>query len=249
VSTPQPSAERVIVVGDAHLGSADIRDEVAFHEFLDAVPQRGARLLIMGDLFDFWFEYKNVIPRRPFRTLAKLALLVEKGIKVEMVGGNHDRWGGTFWAEDLKIPFSHEGMETTLAGRQTWIHHGDGLAERKLGGRLIHRITRSPITIGVFKLLHPDLGFRLANLLSGGLADRSREAVAEWAEAQEEYARALMRRRPELKLVIMAHTHRQRLVEVEPGRFYLNAGQWMVDRHYTAVSATNIKLLRWPARP
>jgi UDP-2,3-diacylglucosamine hydrolase len=249
VTSPRPADERVVVVGDAHLGSADVRDEQALHAFLDAVPQLGTRLLIMGDLFDFWFEYRHVIPRRPFKTLARLSALVDRGIKVEMVGGNHDRWGGPFWADDMGIPFSHEGMETTLAGRPTWIHHGDGLAESKLGGRLIHRITRNPITIGVFKALHPDLGFRLVNLLSGGLADRSTENVAEWSEAQEEYARELMRRRPELKLVIMAHTHRQRLLEVEPGRFYLNAGQWMVDQHYAVVGSERIWTLRWPARP
>ncbi|MFI5279464.1 MAG: UDP-2,3-diacylglucosamine diphosphatase [Gemmatimonadales bacterium] len=249
MTSPPTADERVVVVGDAHLGSGDVRDEAAFHEFLDAVPQLGKRLLIMGDLFDFWFEYRAVIPRRPFKTLAQLAGLVERGVRVEMVGGNHDRWGGTFWAEDLGIPFSSEGMETTLAGRQTWIHHGDGLAERKLGGRLIHAITRNPITIGVFKILHPDVGFWLVRMLSGGLADRSTENVAEWSEAQEEYARAFMHRRPELKLVVMAHTHRQRLLEVEPGRFYLNAGQWMEDRHYAVVTAKDIKLLRWPSLP
>ncbi|MEK6609819.1 MAG: metallophosphoesterase, partial [Gemmatimonadota bacterium] len=111
------SGERVVVVGDAHLGSADIRDEEAFHELLDAVPTLGDRLLVMGDLFDFWFEYRAVIPRRPFKTLTKLAVLAEKGVRVEMFGGNHDRWGGTFWAEDLKIPFHAEGTDLVLAGR------------------------------------------------------------------------------------------------------------------------------------
>ncbi|MFI5214028.1 MAG: UDP-2,3-diacylglucosamine diphosphatase [Gemmatimonadales bacterium] len=249
MTSPRPADERVVVVGDAHLGSADVRDEQAFHEFLEAVPQLGTRLLIMGDLFDFWFEYRAVIPRRPFRTLAKLALLVEKGVKVEMVGGNHDRWGGTFWAKDIGIPFSSEGLGTTLAGRQAWVHHGDGLAEDKLGGKIIHRVTRSPITRGVFRLLHPSLGFWVVDKLSSGLADRSPRAIEAWAGAQERYARGLFERAPEVKLVVLAHTHRQRLVEVEPGRFYLNAGQWMEDRHYAVVTAGDIKLLQWPSLP
>ena len=161
------SAEREVVVGDAHLGSADLRDEEAFHEFLDAVPEMGQRLLVMGDLFDFWFEYRAVIPRRPFKTLTKLAVLVDKGVKVEMFGGNHDRWGGTFWGEDLGIPFHAEGIDLVVAGRAAHVAHGDGLAEQKLGGKLIHRITRSRLTIGVFKALHPDFGFKLADRLSG----------------------------------------------------------------------------------
>ena len=163
-----------MVVGDAHLGSADIRDEEAFHELLDAVPALGSRLIVMGDLFDFWFEYRAVIPRRPFHTLTKLALLVERGISVDVFGGNHDRWGGDFWAEDLKIPFHADGADLTVAGRTAHVAHGDGLAEQTLGGKLIHRITRSRITVGAFRRLHPDFGFKLANRLSGSPRATSR---------------------------------------------------------------------------
>ena len=237
----------VVVVGDAHLGSAASADEQAFHAFLSAVPSLARRLVIMGDLFDFWFEYRAVIPRRPFRTVARLAALVDAGIEVHFFGGNHDRWGGTFWDTDLGIPFHPEGAELELAGRRSWVVHGDGLVETKLGGRIIHRVTRNPLTVGTFRLLPPNLGFWLADRLSGGLAEgnRSEAAIARAAAAQEVYARALLDRRPELGLVIMAHTHRQRLVEHGRGRFYLNAGQWMVDRHYAVVSGTEIKLMKW----
>lgn len=240
-----------MVVGDAHLGSADLRDEEAFHDLLDAVPQLGTRLIVMGDLFDFWFEYQAVIPRKPFRTLSKLSVLVEKGIGVEVFGGNHDRWGGDFWARDLGIPFNRDGAGLMIAGRQAWAHHGDGLAEQKLGGKLIHRLTRSRVTIGVFSRIHPDLGFKLADRLSGGLAEGNKtpEAMDAAAAAQEKYARALLATRTELGIVLLAHTHRQRVVEVEPGRYYLNAGQWMMDRQYLVITADRIEPLTWPGRP
>lgn len=239
--------EPVVVVGDAHLGSAAEADERAFHAFLAAVPSLARRLIIMGDLFDFWFEYRAVIPRRPFRTLARLSVLVEQGVEVQFFGGNHDRWGGSFWDRDLGIPFHPEAAELELAGRRSWVVHGDGLTETRLGGRLIHRITRHPITVGTFRMLPPTLGFWLADHLSGNLAEgnRSEAAIQAAAAAQEAYARALLDRRPELRLVLMAHTHRQRLVEHQPGRFYLNAGQWMVDRHYAIVSQTGIELKKW----
>ena len=241
------SAGPVVVVGDAHLGSAESGDERAFHAFLAAVPSLARRLIIMGDLFDFWFEYRAVIPRRPFPTLARLAALVDAGVEVRFFGGNHDRWGGSFWDSDLGIPFHAEGADLELAGRAAWVIHGDGLTETKLGGRLIHRITRHPLTVGTFRMLPPTLGFWLADRLSGGLAEanRSEDAIARAARAQEAYARALLDRRPELGLVIMAHTHRQRLVEHRPGQFYLNAGQWMVDRHYALVTEKEIRLLKW----
>ena len=251
MTAPTSLPDRVVIVGDAHLGSADIRDEEAFHELLDAIPEIGNRLIVMGDLFDFWFEYQAVIPRRPFRTVTKLAVLKDKGIAIDMIGGNHDRWGGPFWAEDLGIPFNHDGVNMTLGGRRAWVHHGDGLAEQKLGGKLIHRITRSRITINIFKAIHPDFGFKLADRLSGGLAEsnKSAQAMEASAAAQEKYARALLHERFDLDLVLLAHTHRQRLIEVEPGRFYLNAGQWMVDRHYAVIEAGAIRTLTWPGRP
>lgn len=249
MTSPRTADERVVVVGDAHLGSADAGDEQAFHELLEAVPRLGTRLLIMGDLFDFWFEYRHVIPRRPFKTLAKLAVLRELGIVIEMFGGNHDRWGGSFWTKDLGIPFYSDGSGMTLAGRRAWVHHGDGLSEHSLGGRLLHRLTRSRITQGVFRALHPDLGFKLVGGLSGSLRDATPDYLNGAAEAQERYAHGVLEQRPELQLVVLAHTHRQRLVEAEPGRFYLNAGQWMVDRHYAVVTEREIKLLRWPDRP
>src|SRR5262249_60610044 len=104
------------------------------------------------------------------------------------------------------------------------------------------------ITTGTFRLLHPDLGFKIVEKLSGvlGEANRTPEATAEWATAQERYARGVLEQRRELKLIVLAHTHRQRLVEAQPGRFYLNAGQWMGDRHYAVVSPQDIKLLKWP---
>ena len=241
----------MVIVGDAHLGSADLRDEEAFHEFLDAVPSIGSRLIIMGDIFDFWFEYNAVIPRRPFRTLTKLAVLKEKGVEIISFGGNHDRWGGTFITDDMGIPFHPDGADLVLAGRKAWVHHGDGLAEQKLGGKLIHRITRSRITQSVFKALHPDFGFRLADRLSNGLAETNKTEAAQEsaAQAQERYVRTLMHEKTDASLVVLAHTHKQRAVEIEPGRWYLNAGQWMVDRHYAVVGPNKIWTLSWPSTP
>ncbi len=245
------NTERVIVIGDAHLGSADPADERAFHEFLAAAPDLGTRLLILGDLFDFWFEYRAVIPRKPFRTLAKLAAAVERGLEVHVFGGNHDRWGGDFWDKDLGVAFHREDADLDLAGRAAHVVHGDGLAETKLGGRIIHRVFRSPVTVGTFRALHPDLGFYLADKLSGGLAEgnRSEPAIAAAAASQERWARGYLDAHPPVRLVIMGHTHRRALVEHGPGRFYLNAGQWMKDRHYAVVTADRIDLLAWPARP
>lgn len=245
------STERVVVVGDAHLGPSNRGDEPPFLAFLDAVPALGTRLLLMGDLFEFWFGYRRAIPRDSFRTMARLAAVVDRGVKIEMFGGNHDRWGDSFWTQDLGIPFHTDGADLELAGRRAWVHHGDGLAEPNLGGRIMHRVTRSPVTIALFRALHPDFGFRLTDRLASVLSETNKTAEAMDASAakQERFAREVLERRPGLSLVLLAHTHRQRLVEHAPGRFYLNAGQWMTERHYAVIGADAIWTGAWPARP
>lgn len=245
------SADRVVVVGDAHLGPSNRADEPAFHELLEAVPDLGTRLILMGDLFEFWFGYRRAIPRDTFRTMARIERVVSRGVAAEMFGGNHDRWGDSFWAEDLGIPFHDRGADLELAGRAAWVHHGDGLAEAGIGGKIMHGVTRSPITTAVFRALHPDFGIRLVDRLATVLSETNKTAEAMDASAamQERYARQVLDRRPELSLVLLAHTHRQRLVEHAPGRFYLNAGQWMAERHYAVISRDAIWTGAWPARP
>ncbi len=247
------TTERVVVVGDSHFGSGNPDDEAAFHDFLAAVPRMGTRLLLMGDLFEFWFEYRRVIPRRPFRTLARIAAVADAGVKVELFGGNHDRWSGwpgNFW-EDLGMPFHAGGTDLQLAGRKAWVHHGDGLAEWKLGGKILHKVTRSPVTIAIFRAIHPDLSFWLIDRLSFLISEKvkSAEALDAAAEFQERFARGVLDQRPEISLVVLAHTHRQRLVEHAPGRFYLNAGAWIGARQYAVVSPGAIWTGAWPARP
>jgi len=116
--SPPPS--RVLVVADAHLGQAPAAVGTLFHRFIDQVPDLGDALVINGDLFDFWFEYGAVIPRRHFGTVAKLHALRGRGIPITFVGGNHDRWGGDFLIHDLGIAFYAGEAEVELAGARSW---------------------------------------------------------------------------------------------------------------------------------
>jgi len=235
---------RVVVVADAHLGQVPRATETAFHAFLDAVPDLGDALLINGDLFDFWFEYGAVIPRRHFGTAAKLQTLRARGIPITFVGGNHDRWGGDFLTQDLGIAFHGGEAETDVAGRRTFVAHGDGLTEQHWSAKLMHRVTRHRITIRAFRALHPDVGFWIAHKLSGKLADTTRDdAVLDRAErAQAQFAQELLGRRPDLGLVILAHTHRPALAELGNGRAYLNPGAWLDGFRYAVVTRDSIEL-------
>jgi UDP-2,3-diacylglucosamine hydrolase len=235
---------RVIVVADAHLGQVPPAIESAFHTFLEAVPDMGDMLLINGDLFDFWFEYGSVIPRRHFGTVAKLHTLVARGIPITFVGGNHDRWGGDFLIKDLGVAFHGGEAEVDVAGRRAFVAHGDGLTEQHWSAKVMHRVTRHGITIRLFRALHPDVGFWIAHKLSATLADNTRDpAVLDCAaQAQARYAREALARRPDLGLVVLAHTHRPALEQLPDGRAYLNPGAWLDGSRYAVVTRDSIEL-------
>jgi UDP-2,3-diacylglucosamine hydrolase len=226
-----------IVLSDAHLGQAPTAVTDALHQFLAAIPALAGHVVINGDLFDFWFEYRTVIPRAAFRTLAVLAQVAAGGTRVTVTGGNHDRWGSDFWEREVGATFHPHGVELELAGLRALVSHGDGL-DGHVGSRLLGAITRFPLTPRVFRWVHPDIGIRLARRMSGSLAETTRRGAVlrGSAAALERHARALLERRPELDLVIFGHSHRPALEAVGSRRWYANPGAWMEGFRYLEIS-------------
>lgn len=243
------TASRCIVVADAHLGQVPRAVTDAFHAFLESVPQPGDHLLVNGDLFDFWFEYGSAVPRRHLGTLMKLHAAVERGVIVTFMGGNHDRWGGDFLRHEIGIAYHAAAAELELAGRRAFVVHGDGLTEQHWSGAFTHWLLRQPVTVAAFRLLHPAVGFWIADRLSGTLADSTKDAkvLDRAAAAQMAYALALLARRPELSLVVMSHTHRPRLEVLADGRAYLNPGAFLDGGRYAVISHEGVTLCRFAA--
>jgi UDP-2,3-diacylglucosamine hydrolase len=223
------SEKPVYVVSDTHLGAVPRETERAFRGFLDHVATHAQSLLINGDLFDFWFEYRHVILREHFRVAAKLADVVDAGVKVWFVGGNHDAWGGSFLRDQVGIELLHGPVEMTLGGRRTAVAHGDGLGKGDLKYRALKAVIRHPLSVGTFRFLHPDWGRKIASLASstehkagtGDTSSRDRAAfIRAWALEQ-------LRADPSLDLVLAGHAHVASVDEPQPGRFYVNSGDWL----------------------
>ena len=234
--------QRLVLVGDAHLGRESPRTTEAFLAFLDTVPDLGDGLLLTGDLFEFWFTYGRAIPRRGARVMAALAA-VRRRVPVLMIGGNHDRWGADFWPE-LDIEFAPHEARFTLAGRPAAAIHGDGITALDRPARILHRITRHPATISLFRALHPDFGMWLVDRMSGPLGDRPRPPAAVEANAagQARWAEARLAQQPELSLLVMGHTHQPASRALAGGQRYVNPGAFCMGYRYALVSATSCEL-------
>jgi UDP-2,3-diacylglucosamine hydrolase len=237
------------ITSDTHLGAVPADTERAFLQFLDHVGTRGSRLIIAGDLFDFWFEYGEIIHGRFFRVLSALADLVDAGVGVVLMGGNHDAWGGAFLREHVGVEFHADQLRTTLAGRPALLVHGDGVGRGDLRYRALKAMIRSRPIVAGFRAIHPELGLRIARQASSTeakslpSADPGSEGRAQFLE---EWARGRLEAEPDLDWVVCGHAHKPALVEASPGRYYLNGGDWITHRSYLQVDATGLPSLhRW----
>jgi UDP-2,3-diacylglucosamine hydrolase len=242
------STDPVYVTSDVHLGATAPERTRAFHSWLEWAAPRGSALVINGDLFDFWFEYGSVVPRGHTRTLGLLAGIVDAGVPVHLVGGNHDWWGGSYLTDEIGVHFHSEPVELVLAGHRCLVAHGDGLGPGDMGYRMMRTVLRSGLTRWAFRWLHPDVGAAVAQRVSRTRARETHGAGGNpgRAEALERWARERLLEEDDLDAVLLGHTHRPARVEITPGRFYVNSGDWLDHDSFVVLPrGSNPYLARW----
>ena len=253
--TPAPSGKPFVVVSDLHLGAVPAATERRFREFLDQEAREAAGLLINGDLFEFGMAYRSVVRREHVRVLAKLAELVESGVPVYFLAGNHDylEWGGHVLEEDAGVQLLPDPVIMDIGGRRALVTHGDTVGEGAMRERIERRLARNRLVVGFMRWLHPDLADRLQPYMTGTRRQVRRHAAGQGggpkrrAPGIEAWARATLRDDPSLDLVIAGHAHLPSLVEVEPGRYYLNAGDWITHDSYLVLPDDRPPEIRhWP---
>lgn len=238
------TAHSVYVLADAHIGAASDDAERHLLSFLKWLPADAGGLVINGDLFEFWFEWHRVIPRRGFRVLAALADVVAAGIPVLWIAGNHDCWGGEVLRADVGVTYHVGTWRGKLAGWETRIDHGDGLrdqADRKY--RAVRRVLRHPWAVWSFgHLLHPDW----ASALAGRTSHASRTYVpGDGGTGLRDVAFDVLTGDPSLDLVIFGHSHVRALERAASGGVYANPGAWMSECTYLRIEAARVELRRW----
>ncbi|MES2180229.1 MAG: UDP-2,3-diacylglucosamine diphosphatase [Gemmatimonadota bacterium] len=231
------------VISDVHLGHASEAIERSLQAFLRALPGSAGSLMINGDLFEFWFEWRTVVPRYSVRVLSALLDLRDAGFPVTMVGGNHDSWGGAV-LRDVGVDF-HSGPWTgSLGGWNARVEHGDGLrAEEDRGYRLLKRfVLRNPLAIRAFRMVHPDLASRLA--MGSSHASRTYQARDEGIGLRNVAEKALAAE-PATELLIYGHSHVAALERMPSGNVFANAGSWLDAPTFLAVTPERVSLRIW----
>jgi UDP-2,3-diacylglucosamine hydrolase len=230
------------VISDVHLGHASPDTERLLLSFLRALPGRASSLLINGDLFEFWFEWKSVVHRSGVRVLAALMDLRDAGIPVTMLAGNHDCWGGDV-LRDAGVDFQFGPWTGALGGWNARVEHGDGLrAKEDRGYRALRRVLRNRLAIRAFGAIHPDLASRLA--MGSSHASRTYQPK-DFGRGLRAVAEATLAADPALELLIYGHSHVSALERMPSGNVYANAGSWLDAPTFLVVTPERIALRSW----
>ncbi len=239
---------RVYFISDVHIGWGPEREARERQDrligFLRAIREDAEALYIVGDLFDFWFEYRSVVPSAGMRVLFELHGLVEAGIPVACVPGNHDLWLGPFLSKEVGVAILPNRSVVRRQGLRICLDHGDDL----LGGvryRLMKRVLRNPACVALFRLLHPDLGVLLARMAS----NRPTLGTALGSHTVEVYAREAHRRfGGEADVVVFGHLHRPVLRRDERGTLVV-LGDWIKHFTYAVLEGGAVEIKKWEGSP
>ena len=233
-----PPGKKVYFCSDNHLGAPDRISskprELKFVSWLDQVQQDAIAIIHLGDLFDFWFEYKKVVPKGFTRTLGTLARITDKGIPVYFFVGNHDLWMKNYFEDELGITVFRKPHHFQINGKQFLIGHGDGLGPGDKGYKRMKKLFTNPLAQWLFKWLHPDLGIRLGHYFSvkNKLISGKEDVHYDGAENEWLYQYAKRKLATETyDYFIFGHRHMPLEIQVEDKAMYYNLGDWI--GHYT----------------
>lgn len=233
-----PEGKKVYFSSDNHLGAptkeASKPREAIFVKWLDEIKEDAAAIFLLGDLFDFWFEYKHAVPKGFVRVLGKLAELKDNGIPIYFFIGNHDLWMENYFEEELNIPIYRRPKEFKFNGKNFLIGHGDGLGPGDYGYKRMKKVFTNPFAKWLYRWLHPDIGIPLAQYFSVKNKLISGDEDAEFLGEDNEWLIQYCKRKLETKhydYFLFGHRHLPMEIKLKEDSKYINTGDWIT--HYT----------------
>ncbi|MGM0635820.1 MAG: UDP-2,3-diacylglucosamine diphosphatase [Bacteroidota bacterium] len=247
-----PEGKKVYFSSDNHLGAptaqASKPREKRFVDWLNAIEKDAAAIFLLGDLFDFWFEYKEVVPKGFVRTLGKLAQISDRGIPIYFFVGNHDLWMNTYFEEELGIPVFHRPQVFEFNEKKFFIGHGDGLGPGDKNYKRMKKVFVHPFSKWLYRWLHPDIGVKLAKhlsvknkLISG---DDDAQFLGEDKEWLVQYAKRKLSQ-THYDYFVFGHRHLPLEIEVGKNSTYYNLGDWINYYTYGVFDGKDFSIKEW----
>ncbi len=245
--------KKIYFISDFHLG-ADVKEnpskerERRICRWLDMAKEDAAMIYLVGDVFEFWFEYKKVIPKGFVRLLGKLAELRDAGIPIEFFIGNHDMWMFRYLDDELGIPIHRQHVIREHFGKRFFIHHGDGKGPGDSKYKLLKKIFSNTINQWLFRWLHPDIGIRLANAWSNRSRKNHKEEEKYFLGEKKEWLigyseRKLKTLNEQIDFFVFGHRHLPIDYTLSNGTSrYINLGEWLSHNSYAVFDGKEMKV-------
>lgn len=245
--------KKIYFASDFHLGIPDpessLQREKMLVKWLDLIRDDAAEIFLMGDIFDFWFEYKTVVPKGYIRLLGKLAELTDAGIPVHLFTGNHDIWAFEYLHKEIGIQLHRHPEIMELNGKILYLAHGDGLGPGDNGYKFLKKVFSNRFNQFLFRWLHPDLGARMGLYFSrkSRYANIARENNPSFLNRIEDemlykYALDLYKQGKKVDYFIFGHRHRPTDVKLAEDCSLIILGDWLTHFTYAETDGNNLIL-------
>ena len=242
--------QSIYFASDFHLGvpsrEESLEREKKIVRWLDLIKQDAHSIYLLGDIFDFWFEYKHAIPKGFTRLQGKLAELTDAGIPVIFFTGNHDMWMFDYFTEELNIPIYRKEQELVVGPQKLLVGHGDGLGPGDTLYKFLKKVFRNPLCQWLFARIHPNLGISIANYWSrSSRISSAKSGEGEFFSEKEhllQYCKAVESKQHH-DYYVFGHRHLPLDIEVAENSRYINLGEWVNFFTYGKYDGTNFELL------
>ncbi|MBS1746796.1 MAG: UDP-2,3-diacylglucosamine diphosphatase [Bacteroidetes bacterium] len=244
--------KKIYFFSDFHLGAPDFATSLVREKkivaFLDTAKIDAQVIIIGGDVFDFWYEYKTVVPKHFVRLLGKLAEITDLGIEVMLFAGNHDMWMKDYFQTELNIPVYFEPKTFTWNNKKFYVGHGDGLGPGDHGYKFIKKIFRNKFCQWLFGQLHPTIGMGVANYFSRKSRQKTGSSDAQFLGDENEwlviYCREVLAKE-HFDYFIFGHRHLPLNIQLHDNAVYINLGDWINYFTYAVFDGNTVELKKW----
>lgn len=246
---------KIYFASDFHLGVPDhessLRREKLICSWLDSIRHDTTELFLVGDLFDFWYEYRYTVPKGGVRLLGKIAEFTDRGIPVHFFVGNHDLWMKDYFTTELGVTVHHQPVQRTFNGKRFFIGHGDGLGPGDGWYKVLRKIFASRICQWMFSRLHPNLAFTIARRSSrrsrAVTGDQDRKFLGAENEWLYQFS-AQHLKKEQIDYFIFGHRHLPLDLPLEGGARYVNLGDWINYFTFAEFDGTALHLRTYDAK-
>lgn len=246
--------EKWYFASDFHLGvpnyASSLERERLVISWLDEVKVDADEIFLVGDLFDFWFEYKHAIPKGFIRFQGKIAEIVDSGITVHFFIGNHDMWMFDYFEKELGVQLHRAPIIREVNGYRLYIGHGDGLGPGDYGYKFIKQLFSNKFFQWCFARLHPNFGIGIANFFSRKSRAKTGDSDAVFHGKENEwlasYCEEILKKQP-IDYFIFGHRHLPLDLEVGTTSRYINLGDWLRYNTYAVLDGDGLSLKQYPS--